>query len=975
MSKLNEKEYPQPKKLYNIENDTAYWPDDAEDFIYWHSEADDWAEDYAKSYKVKMSPKDYLDLTTIQGADNLKQGQDLGLGKLQPLDIDRFNKETYQNIFLQAAFRDKDNPNVAIVTGHEGRHRMFALMQAGVKSVDVELICDVYDTEFDKYHPFKLDHITLIGQFNKSVRVRVNNPIAMSWKQHKSIRPASFLESLYKPVTHEYLDAVIFSDGEIRNHLHSVFNKYNDYDYPHVLDFDCMIELHDKPNKAQLDIIEERINHYLKKYGFVIVKYGFPEKDLFTVYELAKRSHFDSIDYNGIVNYDKLVRKEKDFWFPDEIAKDMLNSHYNDEYVESINEAYKEIDLNDYINNPSKIIMDGVVMPNGQILSCDDDSDYDPKSDVYFTDYHPLIIIKNDLTPGQYNTLGHIIYSHLNGYDYCKIRFNDNDLVIFDNYEGACSDDTGEDYEGYEVHVKPDESKWTVKEILDYIEGRLKDDIIESFTNPKFTAEEMMDIILKELKGLDEEEKENHLQEIFPNKLSRYARDMLIKSINNEYAGTVFDAMSRLFDDPSSGWYIDQSKLRYNMEDKDTFLEQIFMDADPDDELYDLDHEPYKIYQVYSSPEDVEKGLVKASFLKRGNAIKYCKDKNLYCVEKAYGYDINTRYEIVFKNDKDHYIENINESLLLEKTRQELINKSKKSDDYSKNNQGKGRNRWERRVHSHFANTVRDYNKIDMDAFFKADILDFIIKVRGETNDYQVIITFENALRSIQEEIKRNKGKLEFRCILRALIETFNRGDVYVNCSCPDFTYRQAYWATKGGYNSGTPQPSNGKMIANPNDTKGGGCKHVNLVLGNLDWMMKVASVINNYIYWARDNLEWQYAKYIFPELYGMSYDNAIQMTIDMFDEKGELKPEYADDTLKSDEDIINMSNMIGKVRGQYKTKPQQSVNPRYSDLHPKKEEPEEETDENQLTLDLDVYNEEPELDMSVEDQEENQYK
>ena len=45
--------------------------------------------------------------------------------------------------------------------------------------------------------------------------------------------------------------------------------------------------------------------------------------------------------------------------------------------------------------------------------------------------------------------------------------------------------------------------------------------------------------------------------------------------------------------------------------------------------------------------------------------------------------------------ESDTFIESksINESLLLEKTRNELINKSKKSDNYSKNNQHKGRNR------------------------------------------------------------------------------------------------------------------------------------------------------------------------------------------------------------------------------------------------------------------------------------------
>ena len=40
----------------------------------------------------------------------------------------------------------------------------------------------------------------------------------------------------------------------------------------------------------------------------------------------------------------------------------------------------------------------------------------------------------------------------------------------------------------------------------------------------------------------------------------------------------------------------------------------------------------------------------------------------------------------------------INEELLLEKSRQELINKSKSGAEYSKKNQSRGKNRWERRT-------------------------------------------------------------------------------------------------------------------------------------------------------------------------------------------------------------------------------------------------------------------------------------
>lgn len=126
----------------------------------------------------------------------------------------------------------------------------------------------------------------------------------------------------------------------------------------------------------------------------------------------------------------------------------------------------------------------------------------------------------------------------------------------------------------------------------------------------------------------------------------------------------------------------------------------------------------------------------------------------------------------------------ITEELLLEKTRQELIDKSKSGADYSSSNQQRGRNRWERRKYSQVANSVRDYNSIDMDAFWKGDILEFGIRVRGETDDYVVTVLFEGILAELRREVAGNHNKLEFKCVLRALLKVFNTGDVYISCSC-----------------------------------------------------------------------------------------------------------------------------------------------------------------------------------------------
>ena len=305
-------------------------------------------------------------------------------------------------------------------------------------------------------------------------------------------------------------------------------------------------------------------------------------------------------------------------------------------------------------------------------------------------------------------------------------------------------------------------------------------------------------------------------------------------------------------------------------------------------------------------------------------------------------------------------MEGLKEELLTEKTRQELINKSKDSDDYSKNNQAKGRNRWERRRFSQIAASVRDYNRIDMDAFWKGDILEFGVKVHGETDDYVVTILFEDILRNLQEEVKSNNNKLEFKCVLRALLRSFNGQNVYVSCTCPDWKYRQAYWATKNQQNSGAPEvrPSD---ITNPTDSKGAGCKHVNLVISNADWMMKIASVINNYIKWTKENMGRNYADYIFPKVYGMPYNRAVQLSLfdDMDSEESGLLPSDQ----KTLDTVIDKSMQGRNDKGQWDTG---------NDYRFQKKTPKNPVDnEDQLKLDLEFPKKkvvkEPEIKTEVE--------
>ena len=201
-----------------------------------------------------------------------------------------------------------------------------------------------------------------------------------------------------------------------------------------------------------------------------------------------------------------------------------------------------------------------------------------------------------------------------------------------------------------------------------------------------------------------------------------------------------------------------------------------------------------------------------------------------------------------------------------------------------------------------------------MDTFWKRDILNFDIKVQGETDTYDVTIEFNHILKNLQSEIKKNKNKLDQQIIYRALMASINNNQIKVDCSCPDFKYREAYAATKGGYKAGSAEnrPSD---ITNPNDSKGAGCKHILAALNNAEWLKKIASVINNYINYCKDNMEYNYAKFIFPNVYGIPYQKAVQMCLDNYDENGDVV-----DIMKSDQETINLSNALGKIRGRFKS-------------------------------------------------------
>ena len=262
--------------------------------------------------------------------------------------------------------------------------------------------------------------------------------------------------------------------------------------------------------------------------------------------------------------------------------------------------------------------------------------------------------------------------------------------------------------------------------------------------------------------------------------------------------------------------------------------------------------------------------------------------------------------------DIDHYYYygklELTENLRLhEDTRTMLVSKSRNAGSYI--DQSRGKNRFERKKLSKIAKTVKQYNQIDMNKFFKDDILEVKIPVQGETDQYTVSVRLAGIVSEIAKNIKNNQNKFEYRTVIQAITKVFNTGNVYVKCNCDDYKYRFAHWniVNNVSFDDSASDPGPGKGIRNPNDDKGRGCKHVLLVLANGDWILKVASVINNYIHYAEEHLQKAFLKVIFPKLYGIDADEMVEQNLIDTDE-------YLD----SSAGLIDAINEYGRKRRQY---------------------------------------------------------
>lgn len=125
------------------------------------------------------------------------------------------------------------------------------------------------------------------------------------------------------------------------------------------------------------------------------------------------------------------------------------------------------------------------------------------------------------------------------------------------------------------------------------------------------------------------------------------------------------------------------------------------------------------------------------------------------------------------------------------------LNEDSRSKLVAKSKTGKrekdGKTRYEKRLKSHVATSTRQYNRINMNELFKNGIVTIGIEIKGETDNYIVTISYGGVLDELRELIKRNNNQLDLKSVIKALVIAFNKNDVYIRCTCPDFFYRFGY--------------------------------------------------------------------------------------------------------------------------------------------------------------------------------------
>lgn len=137
-------------KYYDRIGDEMYLNDDGLEEAF-KNYSSPWTQNYSKGYLAYIDPRDYLSLTASNPDDFIKDNE---------FDEKRFDGS---GKYFYPMMLDFD-PDTGDVLGHEGRHRMGALANAGVKRVPVVMNLNGNNTEKWKNNARTLNNFTLKGQ-------------------------------------------------------------------------------------------------------------------------------------------------------------------------------------------------------------------------------------------------------------------------------------------------------------------------------------------------------------------------------------------------------------------------------------------------------------------------------------------------------------------------------------------------------------------------------------------------------------------------------------------------------------------------------------------------------------------------------------------------------------------------------------------------------------------------------------------
>jgi hypothetical protein len=122
------------------------------------------------------------------------------------------------------------------------------------------------------------------------------------------------------------------------------------------------------------------------------------------------------------------------------------------------------------------------------------------------------------------------------------------------------------------------------------------------------------------------------------------------------------------------------------------------------------------------------------------------------------------------------------------------------------------------------------------------------VSAKVPVGNYICTVEFSGLIDEMKRVLKKQpQPNVTLQTVIQAVSAAYDKNDIYVDCSCPDFIYRYSFWATKYGYKSGKPENRPTK-ITNPNDKKGSVCKHLLALLSNKRWLVKLSTIINEYI-------------------------------------------------------------------------------------------------------------------------------